>query len=225
MVCSTMSARSVISFCSTSKAPYFVLSNLTACLLVIDGKHYPSVEHWYQSQKVASHASDFECGGKWSTWDAMHLLWKPTNVARKIAYWRRKHSIGIIAKLAINRARIGTRSQRLQVGLTLKPTLLEYVSFKDALELWLPVLLAKVAQNIEVLALLRMHRQDYFLEFSRGAQRQTHHGNPPRWSGMIKDGKLFGENWMGRLWMQVAALDVVFISHEPCSGLFTVSTI
>ena len=41
------------------------------------------------------------------------------------------------------------------------------------------------------------------IEFDRGAKRESEAGRPPLWTGMVKDGVLYGQNLMGNMMMEV----------------------
>ena len=45
------------------------------------------------------------------------------------------------------------------------------------------------------------------IEFSRSAKRTEEAGSPEMWAGYVDEtGKLYGENWMGQIHMQVRKL-------------------
>jgi hypothetical protein len=194
----------VLSFGSSAVKPFNVLSNFGACELSIGGKRFPSVEHWYQSQKAKANSEAFQVGGAFASWDCMKRFWPSSMVEKKISFWKKKNNIGILAKMAVSRALNGTRIQKASVGIELNAVPLTFDSFEAAAAMWCPVLKAKVEQNPQVSLVVTEHRHKYFLEFSRGAERESRKGNPPVWAGLIKDGELFGQNWMGRCWMEVA---------------------
>jgi hypothetical protein len=41
------------------------------------------------------------------------------------------------------------------------------------------------------------------IEFDRMAKHHSEAGRPPLWTGMVKDGKLYGQNPMGKMMMEV----------------------
>jgi hypothetical protein len=43
----------------------------------------------------------------------------------------------------------------------------------------------------------------YLIEFSRGAKQSHGEGTPNKWAGLVKDGQLYGLNWMGEMHMLI----------------------
>lgn len=41
------------------------------------------------------------------------------------------------------------------------------------------------------------------VEFARGAKKRQESGQIERWAGLVQDGILYGDNWMGQLLMSV----------------------
>jgi predicted NAD-dependent protein-ADP-ribosyltransferase YbiA (DUF1768 family) len=188
----------VINFSSSSKAPYNVLSNFFECTLELDGKLYPSTEHWYQSKKTTS-PEDFQIGGRFASWSAMSMFWTSNEVEKKIAYWSKKRNIGILAKLAIGRSLKGTKIQKNKINLKLKPHY-KFTHLEEAYDYWKPALKAKIDQNpnIKQLLLSKEIKHAYLVEFSRSSERR-----PGIWAGMVKNGQLYGGNWMGIMLMSL----------------------
>jgi hypothetical protein len=186
--------RKVVMFYSGAKEPVCSLSNFRECNLSLEGKEYPSTEHWYQSRKASGEdtAAEFRGEGVLTAWGTGMARVCKKDTEKKIAFWSKKRNIGVIAKMA-------ARSYPLKPELELR-------TLAEAQALWCPALKAKALQNSLVLKTLMATPDDsYLLEFSRGAKRTTLKGSPPKWSGLVEDGKLYGRNWMGLCWMKVKA--------------------
>ena len=71
--------------------------------------------------------------------------------------------------------------------------------------LFAEILLAKFRANPASLAALLDTCDVLLVEFGRLAGSLSAKGAPPRWTGLVKDGKLLGQNLMGELMMEARA--------------------
>ena len=129
----------------------------------------------------------------------MPQLFKEDEVARNTKYWSAKKTrpamIGVVAKTAVHPSRAAT------LGLTLRPEFLELPAIRA---LFAEIMLAKFRANTATLAALLDTGNVLLVECGRLAGSLTAKGAPPRWTGLVKDGELMGQNLMGPLSLTAA---------------------
>ncbi len=180
----------VIPFYACGKEPYNKLSNFAFIEegIVYDGLTYCSTEHAFQAQKYVEEqrvrfSIHGDLGNK-NDIDKMFQLVFSDNWEKKKKYWMKKNNIGIVAKMATN-AKIGKKLDLKRDD--------NFVSTDD---LWITLLSYKF--SIPIFRNILLSTNDvYLLEFDRGAKK-----NMPKWSGIIQDGILYGENLMGKYMMR-----------------------
>lgn len=178
--------------------------------LHIDGRDWPSVEHWYQATKF--HPDDrgaFAVGGRLATLDAISenggVFFAPQDHAKKIKFWgansKRPAMVGIVAKMASNPARAKL------LGLRMLPKVIEDAAdcIPELTKLFKRGLLAKYEQNPIASRALQKTDTRILVEFSRGAARETKNGKPPLWTGLWDQEAncILGWNLMGMIMMEV----------------------
>jgi predicted NAD-dependent protein-ADP-ribosyltransferase YbiA (DUF1768 family) len=185
-------------FWSSAKQPWHRLSNFQEMPVRYGGRDYPSSEHAFQAQLdmrgpemymtngplVAYTAQSFRETGAFPGMDEDKLQ-------RKADWWAQKANIGILAKLAIKRA----KDKKMKKSMTIDECALVF----------LEILLDKFDRNPTLKDVLLNTRDTYLLEFERGAERVFRKSNGAkrtRWGGMVVDGKIMGDNQMGK-WMMV----------------------
>lgn len=189
-----------IYFNSSSKSPYHLLSNFHQ----IDGgiKYddiiYNSVEHAYQAQKfIKSDRIRFSETGDLGDFSAFRtygsiFFKKSVDPENKIRYWSKKNNIGIVAKMASN------PKYAKQLRLTFE----KEKSRKNIERLFLNILLQKYSYK-KYFDVLIDTKNSLLIEFSRSAKRNYDNGSVDMWTGMVLDGKLYGENLMGQYLMKI----------------------
>jgi len=177
----------VIRFWSNAGPPYYSLSNFAFIEGGIEhqGYTYLSTEHAFQAQKyIKEQRIRFSTQGDLGNWDSIKLVFKKDLVEGKSKFWFKKENIGIIAKMATNK----------QVGKQLG--LIRDESFNSTFELWKPILYKSILHlNSKILS---ETRDNYLLEFERGAQRSG-----SIWGGLISNGVEYGNNIMGKYLMKI----------------------
>ena len=168
------------------------LSNLYSCLIEYKGERYNSLEHVYQSLKFKpKQRHRFTVGGDLGDFDAL-LMFKQVfytkktteqDVYKKIDYWGKRNCIGIVAKMASN------KKHSKKLGLS-------YIGVDD--DVFYDLLKLKFAIP-EFRDLLLDTKDEELVEFSRFAKTRP---DQEKWGGMIVDGKLYGENKMGKMIMK-----------------------
>jgi len=183
----------MISFHSNAKKPYYYLSNFTYIKdgIIVDDLNFPTTEHAYQAQKyIVKDRHRFTTTGDLGNIETGFQLVFGKKFEQKKKYWMKKNNFGIVAKTATNE-KIGKK-----LGLT------RIKDFVSTFEIWNKILIKKFTipffRNI-----LLSTGDKYLLEFSRSARRETEQGKPPKWNGIIQDGKIFGENLMGIYLMKI----------------------
>lgn len=176
----------VINFYACGKRPYNNFSNFSLIEegIMYDDLLYYSTEHAFQSQKyIKEQRYRFSVNGDLGNVESGFKLVFGDDYKKKKEYWMKKNNIGIIAKMA-TKENIGEKLGLIRVD-----------DFVSNHKLWLNILSSKF--NItEYKNLLLSTNDTYLLEFDRGAQK-----NLPKWSGIIKNNKLYGENLMGNYLM------------------------
>lgn len=178
----------VIKFYSNAVKPYYLFSNFALIEEGIEheGLVYISTEHAFQAQKyIKDQRVRFSVIGDLGNPDSINLVFKPKEVESKRKHWYKKDNVGIIAKMATNK-KIGK-----ELGL------IRDESFVSSFELWRPILLKKYTIP-KFRDLLLSTGDNYLLEFDKGAQRSGSF-----WGGLIVDGKLYGDNTMGKYLMKI----------------------
>ena len=178
------------------------LSNLRAATVELHGLIYPSAEHAYQALKFpAKLRKRFAVGGDLASFSAFRWFFPAREVDKKIAYWRRKEMVGVVAKMVSNEKHAkaaGLPPPSFELGCT--P------------ESFFEINLSKYTRSFELRQVLLGTGARYLLEFVRSAERQELNGGGRcRWGGLVKDPAqsgaagwlLIGENRMGRCLMWV----------------------
>lgn len=180
-----------IYFGSGMKEPYNMLSNFHYCIVEgPDGRTYPSIEHAYQSNYILE-KDMFASGGILSEYSTGFPLVFEEKVDKKLQYWSRKNNIGILAKMAVSNKKIMSKLKLNRVS-----------TFESSWEIWRELLLSKFRQP-KFKEILLSTGDAHLIEFNRGAMREEMNGKSPKWTGMIKDGRLYGQNLMGQYLMRI----------------------
>lgn len=184
-------------FGSGAKGPLKWLSNFAAVEhpkgLLFKRRRFRTAEHAYQSLKV--HAKDrhrLEVSGDLGELDALELIGKKRN------HWDPKKGpvlAGIVAKLVTK----DKYSKKLEQPLRLLPK--KEVPLGELEPLWDEILLAKVRACPTFKEVLLASGRSTLVEFDKGAKREADAGREPFWTGLVKDGTLYGKNWMGKRMM------------------------
>ena len=184
-------------FGSGSKGAYKWLSNFAAVEhpkgLLFKRRRFWTAEHAYQSLKV--HPGDRDrlaVGGDLGDLEALERIGKKCN------HWRPKKGpvlAGIVAKLVTK----DKYSKKLEQPLRLLPK--KEVPLGELEPLWDEILLAKARACPTFKEVLLGSGRSTLVEFDKGAKRETDAGREPFWTGLVKDGTLYGKNWMGRRMM------------------------
>lgn len=192
---------------------------------------FPSAEHywWAHSTRNASDVSRLEVGGDLSALEGgLRLLLGARIGEQKAEYWRKKNSVGIVAKLvaaanfktkkntspsAATERNHRPRAHELGMELGLHP--LEQYGRQGDIEtlrtIWLKIQTDKFAQNPEHRRVLASTREETLVEFVRiradghmwGGQVR---GGVRRPKGLVVDGgELIGRNFTGKCVMMVRA--------------------
>lgn len=105
---------------------------------------------------------------------------------------------GIVAKMASKKERATA------IGLTMLTD--EELDMDELSCIFRPILRAKFKHNPVHTAALLATGDKVLIEFDRGAARETEKGNPPLWTGLVKNNVLYGRNLMGCLLMDMRHL-------------------
>jgi hypothetical protein len=103
-----------------------------------------------------------------------------------------KGNVGIIAKMATN----------IKIGKKLG--LIRDNNFVSTDKLWIEILNKKFS-ILEFSNILKSTENKYLLEFDRGAKRSCEKNSIPKWSGIIHEDILYGNNLMGKYLMVIRA--------------------
>jgi predicted NAD-dependent protein-ADP-ribosyltransferase YbiA (DUF1768 family) len=128
--------------------------------------------------------------GDLGSWEGLKLVFKEEDYDKKYKYWGKKNNIGIIAKMATN------------PKIAKKLGLISDETFQDTYEMRRSILIKQFSIK-EFGDILRSTKDYYLLQFDRGSKRRSEKGNAPFWTGLIKDGVLYGENMMGKYLMEI----------------------
>lgn len=116
-------------------------------------------------------------------------------LAKKLKYWSRGESVGILAKMASNKK----HAKKLGIEESEYNYEIEHLPEDELEERWLPILRAKYAPNTPMRKTLLETGEEYLLEFDRGATRRDSF-----WGAIDdEDGNITGNNFMGRMLMKV----------------------
>ena len=207
--------RKVVNFYSGGVRPFCKLSNFFAARVTSGLDVYPTSEHLYQSLKcMPNDRVHFQVGGKFSSFESgQSLIWPDSkhtpnagdikaSSKKKGDSWKPKEMLGVMAKMAVAPA----RTKKLRIQRLPKAEWLPMATYERARSVWIPILQSKF-QNVDLAALLISTGDAYLLEFDRRAKsNQEKSRSVSRWGGMVRDSVLFGENWMGRLIMEVRSV-------------------
>ena len=177
-----------IPFYACGKPPYNMLSNFAYIKegIEYDGLRYISTEHAFQAQKyIKEQRKRFSVEGDLGQLDSGFDLAFGKDWEKKKLFWMKKNNIGIIPKMVTNEKR------------GLKLGLIRDKNFVNTSELWFDLLWQKFRID-RFRKTLTSTGNNYLLEYDRGAERMN-----PLWSGIIKDGKLYGTNLMGKYIMYI----------------------
>ena len=186
-------------FGSSATFPYYKLSNFYECEFELLGYKWPSSEHAYMaiSRFKICDWHRFSIGGDLSTLEnGFSLIFGGDQVKAKSKadWWGKKNMVGIIAKMA----------SKPDVA---KKLGLHYVDFEiteesDITKVFLKVLNEKF-KNLEFKEILKSTDDKNLVEFDRGSHREALKGKQTKWTGLVKDGELYGYNLMGKILMQL----------------------
>ena len=174
--------------------------------IVLEGKEFITTEHFYQCAYRCAEESQGEFvfpHGRLSTFDRgmSHVVDKHDDVQKKIKFWGakkgRRPMAGIVPKMAVD----SKRAKRL--GIKLKRARDDPNDLSLIESLFKRALYAKFSSDAELRKMLVDTGNKILVEFDRGAERRTKAGQPPLFTGLVKEGRLFGQNLMGRLLMGV----------------------
>lgn len=180
------------------------LSNFSACEFEFDGVVFPSSEHAYQSNKfVETDKHRFAANGDLSNIENLSHFYKEGVVEKKIKLWsnttklnNKPVMVGIVAKLASN------PKHAKQIGLTMKP-LTDPNHEANRKANFKRILHSKFQQNPHFKSKLMSTGDKMLIEFSRGAARVLKGKQAELWTGLVKDGVLYGQNLMGVIMEEV----------------------
>jgi len=198
-----------------SGAGIYDFSNFCEAPFELWGFSWPSSEHCYQAAYRCEKESwaRFAAGGDLSTLESgLPLVYKAGEVAKKLKWWgarsTKKAMVGIVPKMAVRPDRAA------QLGLKLRKWSDDPRDLVEIRALFTEILLAKYRANPPMAEKLVATGSKLLIEFDRGAERKALGGNPPLWTGLMKDGEVHGRNLMGELMMEVRA---VLTEEQPRS--------
>lgn len=176
-----------------------------AAPIVIDGKQFITTEHAYQALYRCTEASQRAFvfpDGQLSTFEGgmQRVVDKPADLEKKKKHWGakggRRAMAGIVAKMAVD----AKRAKRL--GIELRRARDAPEDRKLIESLFKRVLHAKFSGDAQLRKVLLDTGDKVLVEFDRAAGRRTEAGSPPLFTGLLKGGKVLGQNLMGRLLME-----------------------
>lgn len=178
--------------------------------IYVQGHYYPTSEHAFQAlDKV--HADDrhrLAVGGDLSVIEAFALFC--SEPAKKIKFWGAKQSspemTGIVAKMIVN----PKHNKKLSTPLRIETRDRQETSDAAMKVLFLEILVAKFkASQVYRDAILSVPLDIQLIEFNGRAQFETvQKGRPPRWSGMVKNGILYGDNLQGNIQSEIRSMAI-----------------
>ena len=192
------------------KAPEFrVLSNFCEVPGGIKwrGRLYPSAEHIYQMQLKVDPSCwhMFECGGVLGSVESGFIAmgFKDKKLQTSVKFWGptkssgRPAMVGIVAKMAVN------KPSRVE-GLKLKPKPEFNFTDQELIDIFVPILKAKwKCFKAFRDALKSVPKDTVLIEFSRSAELEVKAYRSPRWTGLVKEGLLYGRNLCGHIMAMV----------------------
>ena len=171
--------------------------------MLLDGHIWPSTEHYFQAW-LRVDPEDWHrlaLGGDLSSLDALKLLYAPEVAAKKIRHWTFSAEpicVGIVAKMVVN----PDWNRKLATPLKL---VTRDVSPKQMSDLWMRILTTKFEACPQFRTALKASGNKLLVEFDRMAKSKSDKGKEPFWTGMVKDGVIYGHNMMGKYMMSVRA--------------------
>jgi len=213
----------VVTFGSGAKYPWNMLSNFNSAKFSVhrhqldeqilkiypnladwigeQGVSFASSEHFWQSLKAMNERTfkQFTIGGRFGCDHFDEQLFVPffgsiDKARKKHAYWKKKQNVGVIAKMATNRA----HANKLGIHGSIRYLANRLEEAKEK-AVWKCILKSKFLANPEHMKVLQSTKDDYLLEFDRSARSKAMKNQAvPHWGGFIdKDGRLYGDNMMG----------------------------
>ena len=187
-----------------------------------NGRLYPTTEHLYQAEyRCEEEDRDrFAKGGDLASMETgMALVVDNKNkLASKIEQWsargNRPAMPGIIAKMAVH----PDRAENLKIRLRRSKD--DPRDMDEIKRIFKAALLSKYRRNPLLLCKLVATWGVTLIEFDRMAKYHSEAGRPPLWTGMVKDGKLYGQNLMGKMMMEVRAQLAGEVLVPGGNGLF-----
>tara|TARA_B110001452_G_scaffold224701_1_gene198378 strand:+ start:3764 stop:4381 length:618 start_codon:yes stop_codon:yes gene_type:complete len=165
-------------------------------------RRYRTSEHAYQSLKVAEeHRDRLAVGGDLEGLQALKAIYPdPAVAAKKIKYWTAQSDpvlAGISAKMITKEKHARKLKRPLKLETLRDPPLNELKG------VWREILTAKLKASPSFRKALKCTGDVRLIEFNRGAKRESDAGRPPFWTGLMKDEKLYGKNYMGKMLMEI----------------------
>ena len=207
--------------------PFNLLSNFSECEIkgemfvmnsngCIGQKEYvfPSSEHfwWAHFLLLDKDISRLAVGGDLSTLESGLQILLHSNISqRKIKYWKKSCSVGVVAKiLAFRDKTSNVRIIAKKLGMTMSIHPMECYGLKSRtytiVSIWKKILIAKYSQNIRHRMALLSTGEEHLVEFCKtNPEKQFWAGKVKDGSktntGIIKGGTLVGNNFMGKCLM------------------------
>ena len=183
----------VVNFYANGKFPLNKLSNFAFIEngIIFNGLTYISSEHAFQAQKyIKEQRIRFSIDGDLGNVETGFKLVFGDKFDEKKKFWMQKENVGIIAKMATN----------IKIGKKLG--LIRDKNFVSTDKLWIEILNKKFS-ILEFSNILKSTENKYLLEFDRGAKRSCEKNLIPKWSGIIHEDILYGNNLMGKYLMVI----------------------
>jgi predicted NAD-dependent protein-ADP-ribosyltransferase YbiA (DUF1768 family) len=170
-----------------------------------NGRLYPTTEHLYQAEYRCEEEDRhrFAEGGDLASMETGMALVvdNKDKVASKIEHWSAKGNRpampGIVAKMAVH----PKRAEHLKIKLRKSKD--DPRDMDEIKRIFKAALLSKYRRNPLLRCKLVATWGVTLIEFDRMAKHHSEAGRPPLWTGMVKDGKLYGQNLMGKMMMEV----------------------
>lgn len=185
-----------IVFWSNCSGKYGKLSNFHHLKegILFRGRTFPSSEHAFQSCFVPEDMKDcFTVSGTfgdyYSGFKSLYPSASSDFIQKKVDYWKKKNNIGILAKMAVNRKRLGSMNIEKKS-----------MSFEECEDTFFHILQKKF-EIPDFKNVLLSTGKCYLLEFDRFQQESE--DKISRWGGKIINHKVWGHNQMGSLLMKV----------------------
>lgn len=172
--------------------------------LLFMGRRYRTAEHAYQSLRVCEAQRDrLAVGGDIDGIDALWKLYKPEVAQKKVNFWTAKSEpvlSGISAKMITNPVHARKMTPPLALMEPRDP-MMKSVNVDELKSVWRAILNAKLEASPSFEEALYATGDMVLVEFDRGAKRTVDKGGSVFWTGLVKDGVLYGENFMGKMMM------------------------